>query len=359
MEMYDYRLTEVKKLLRKNNLTYLLISDPISVRYISGFIASNVFLLLTSRSNTLFTDFRYKDAANKFCKLATSWKFIQTKGPGLSFLGKYIRSGSNLGIQSDKLTVDQLDSIKKAVKKCKIKKIGNALSEIFSIKSRQELNSIKKAASISDKAFEEILKKIKPGMTEKSVANQLDLLKFQYGSEKSAFDTIVLFGSRTAFVHGIPSNRKLKIGDFILFDFGCVVNGFCSDMTRTIIFGKANKRQKHIYDIVKKAQENAKRSVHPGNKISSIDDSARSLISEAGYGDSFGHTTGHGIGLRVHEFPNIYHTCKALITENMVFTVEPGIYLSGFGGVRIEDTICVTKKGLRSLTHSPREFKII
>ncbi|MGD9200830.1 MAG: aminopeptidase P family protein [Chitinispirillia bacterium] len=357
--MYEYRLAEVKKLLKEKCLTYLLISDPVSVRYISGFISSNVYMLLTSKSNILFTDFRYKDVAQKFCKVTKKWKFIQIKGSGLSFLGKYFRSGSNIGIQSDKLTVDQLDSLKKAVKKCKIKKIGNSLSEIFCIKSRKEINSIKKAASIADKAYGEILRSIKPGMTEKSIANQLDLLKFQYGSEKSAFDTIVLFGSRTALVHGIPSNRKLKNGNFILFDFGCVVDGFCSDMTRTIIFGKANKLQKKIYDIVKKAQESAKKSIRQGLKISSIDDNARSLITEAGYGDSFGHSTGHGIGLQVHEFPYIYNTCKAYIAENMVFTVEPGIYLSGFGGVRIEDTICVTKNGLRSLTQSPRELQII
>lgn len=357
--MYDYRLAEVKKLLKENSLTYLLISDPISVRYISGFSASNAFLLLTSRSNILFTDFRYKDVADKFCKLNKKWKFVQIKGSGLSFLSKSVRSGSTIGIQSDKLTIDQLDNLKKAVKKCKIKKIGAAISELFCVKSRQEINSIKKAASIADRAYEELLKNINSGMTEKSVANQLDLLKFQYGSEKSAFDTIVLFGPRTALVHGIPSNRKLKKGDFILFDFGCVVNGFCSDMTRTIVFGKANKRQKQIYDIVQKAQESSKALVRPGLKISSIDDNARSIITEAGFGDSFGHSTGHGIGLKVHEFPHIYHTYKALVAENMVFTIEPGIYLSGFGGVRIEDTIAVTKNGLRALTQSSRELKII
>jgi Xaa-Pro aminopeptidase len=180
-----------------------------------------------------------------------------------------------------------------------------------------------------------------------------DLCK-KYGSEKPSFDTIVLFGPNSALPHGRPSDRKLKKGDWILFDFGCTVRGFCSDMTRTIVFGKAGDRQKQIYSIVLAAQGKAKQKIRPGIQACEIDMYARTVIDKAGYGDTFGHATGHGVGLQIHESPRLFKNNTTTLVPDMVVTVEPGIYISGFGGVRIEDMVVVTKKGYRSLTRTPR-----
>ena len=193
-------------------------------------------------------------------------------------------------------------------------------------------------------------------MSEKEVAYRLEELCRMYGSEKPSFDTIVLFGARSALPHGKPSNRRLKSGDWLLFDFGCTVQGYFSDMTRTVVMEKANKKQKYIYDIVATAQERAKKAIRPGVEACFVDSKARSVIEEAGYGETFGHPTGHGLGLIIHEKPSINKNIKTVLSKNMVFTIEPGIYINGFGGVRIEDMMVVTETGARSLTKSPREL---
>jgi len=184
----------------------------------------------------------------------------------------------------------------------------------------------------------------------------LESLCQRYGSEKPPFDTIVLFGNRSALPHGEPSERKLKQGDWMLFDFGCTIQGFCSDMTRTVIMGKADNRQRQIYNVVLDALEQAKRAVYPGVTAAEVDSCARSVIEKAGYGDAFGHATGHGAGLRVHEAPRINKGSDGVLSEGMVFTIEPGIYLKGFGGVRIEDMVVVTGKGPRCLTKTSRRL---
>jgi Xaa-Pro aminopeptidase len=213
---------------------------------------------------------------------------------------------------------------------------------------------MRQAARIGDRAFDDLRRRIRTGMTEKETAMLLEDRCRKHGSEKPSFDTIVLFGRRAALPHGRPSDVGLKSGDWVLCDFGCTVNGFCSDMTRTFVMGKAAARQKKIYDIVLRAQENGKAAVTAGAKACDVDKACRRVISNAGYGKLFGHATGHGVGLRIHEKPRIGKNDNTILRKGTVITVEPGIYSPEFGGVRIEDMVVVRDNGCEVITNAPR-----
>ncbi len=354
--MSESRILEVRKYLRRYRLSHILVSDAVHARYISGFDSSNVYLLISARKNILFTDFRYRDIATQFCRRNQNWHFVEIKQKGFTFLRPYIKPQSRVGVQSDLLTLDAYDAIRKQLKGVRLVKLHDALSFIPAVKLSHERVAMQKAAAIADRAFAALLPEIRIGMSEKEVARRLEELCRKYGSERPSFDTIVLFGARSALPHGKPSHRRLRAGDWLLFDFGCTVKDYFSDMTRTVVKGEASKRQKYIYDIVARAQRSAKKAIRPGVEACFIDGKARSIIEEAGYGDAFGHPTGHGVGRMIHEKPSINKNIRTVLSENMVFTIEPGIYINGFGGVRIEDMMVVTKNGARSLTKSPREL---
>jgi Xaa-Pro aminopeptidase len=342
--------------LRNRKLSYIILSDLIDIEYISGFKASNLTLLISSRKNILFTDFRYREAAQKFCRKHTEWLFVEVKGKDFSFLKNFISGTKRVGIQANVLTVEEYDTMRRVLKKAKLVKLGNEITDLSVIKGKREIGYLQRAASIGDRSLQELIGTLTTGVTEQEVADRLSFLCKENGSEKPSFDPIVLFGAHAALPHGVPSGRKLKKGDWVLFDFGCTVKGFSSDMSRTLVLGAASKRQKEIYAIVKKAQENARAAVRPGMRTSAIDWQARTVISDAGYGDAFGHATGHGLGLRVHEGPRVNQVAETVLKKGMVFTIEPGIYLPRFGGVRIEDMVAVTERGCRTLTKTTREL---
>ncbi len=354
--MSETRIREIKKYLRDYHLSHILISDATHARYISGFKSSNVFLLISARKNILFTDFRYQSAAIQFCRKNPLWHFAEIKGRKFAFLKTCIKPQSRVGIQSDLITLDAFDQIKKQLKGIRLIKLRDALSFIPVVKLKHEIKCIQKAATIADRAYAKLLPQIKIGMSEKDVAGRLEELCRRCGSEQPSFETIVLFGARSALPHGKPSNRRLKSGDWILIDFGCTIEGYLSDMTRTMVMGKASKKQKYIYDIVASAQKEAKKTIRPEVEACFVDSKARSIIEDAGYGKTFGHSTGHGLGLILHEKPSININIKTVLLKDMVFTIEPGIYIEGFGGVRIEDVMVVTETGARSLSKSPREL---
>ncbi len=352
----NYRIIYLRQLLKGHNLHHILITDNIDVQYVSGFKASNCLLLVSKRSQRLITDFRYKEAATKFCSNSKVWQFVQIFQQGISCLAPWIKAGQRVGIQDTVMSVSAFDSLRKTFKGTKFVKLGKEISNTALVKEPQEIRAIRKAASIGDQSLMQLVNRIKLGMSEKLVAKMLVDICKENGSEGSPFDTIVLFGSRTALPHGTPSPKKLKQGDFILFDFGCMVKGLCSDMTRTFVYGKAKAKQKELYSIVKDAQKSAVSLAKPNVLGGDIDHAARSIITHAGYGEYFGHATGHGLGLRIHENPRISKCDKMVIKKDMVFTVEPGIYISSFGGVRIEDTIVITNTGSQSLTKTTREL---
>ncbi|MBD3317287.1 MAG: M24 family metallopeptidase [Chitinivibrionales bacterium] len=350
------RLTALRALARKHSCTHILVSDVIDCEYLSGFHATNVQLLVSARNALLLTDFRYQKAAEKFCRTAQPWRLVTIKERGLGLMKELLGDQAIVGIQSDILTVDGYDRLRRACRGVKFIKIAGEISTIASVKLPHELKSLRRAASIGDRAYADLLKELREGVTERETALRLEDLCVAYGSQGPSFDTIVLFGPRSALPHGVPGKRKLRRGDWVLCDFGCRFDGLCSDMTRTAVFGQASEQQRRQYEIVRRAQANARKSVKPGVKASTVDFAARSIIEKAGHGEAFGHATGHGVGRRVHEEPRLSKNDESILRTNMVVTVEPGIYLADQGGVRIEDMMLLTERGARSLTSSPRNL---
>jgi Xaa-Pro aminopeptidase len=354
--MKSERLDQAKKLLQQLQCSHLLISDPADITYLSGFTSSNAALLISKRRNLILTDFRYKSAVDSFCKDNTAWKYTILKERMYDALREFIPEDSAVGYQSDFLTVDNFNSLKRCLRKTKLISTGLSISSLYIKKTADELYKMKTAASIGDQALEKLLVSIKPGITEIELARKLEYHCGELGSSKPSFDTIVLFGSRAALPHGHPQNIPLKKGDWILIDFGCTVDGFCSDITRTFVFGKASARQREIYSIVNNARTAALNAARSGLTTRELDTIARDIITAQGYGQYFGHALGHGVGLRIHERPRVSNQTDDVLIEQSVITIEPGIYIDGFGGVRIEDMVVLDKSGATELTHFKRDL---
>jgi Xaa-Pro aminopeptidase len=353
---YDDRLSLVRRLLDTKKCSHVLVTNIVDGEYLSGFHASNIFLLISRTNNLLFTDFRYKEAADAFCRDHPSWRFILTGENGLSVLPSHCAAGSVIGVQSNSMSIDEFDALTRRLRKGRLVKLGDAVSLLFIQKSALEIKMMKKAAHIGDRAFQRSLPQLKSGMSERDAASMIEHECRCAGSEKPSFDTIVLFGERTALPHGRPTDARLKKGDLVLMDFGCSLEGFCSDMTRTVVAGAANGRQREIYRIVAEAQKRARDKAGENVKASAVDASARDIIEKAGYGAYFGHATGHGIGRTVHERPRIARNSNAVLPSGAVITIEPGIYIPRFGGIRIEDMVVVQKSGGETITESPRRL---
>ncbi|MBD3345907.1 MAG: M24 family metallopeptidase [Chitinivibrionales bacterium] len=350
------RIADARELLRSKKLSYLLISDPTDVEYISGFHSSNVHALISSRRSVLISDFRYRKAATGHCKQHPAWQFFEIKESSFTFLNKLLRKGARLGVQSNFLTVDQYDRLKKQCSKATIVKLRNEIPGLFLSKSDTEIKAARIAAGIADQALNRLLPRLRPGISEQEAASRLEKYCLESGSERPSFDTIVLFGTRSALPHGMPSKRTLKHRDIILIDFGCTHQGLCSDMTRTFTCGEASRLQRRMYNIVLQAQKKALAGIKAGVRARDIDKIARDYINKHNYGDQFGHATGHGVGRRIHENPRIAKKDTTLLHNGIMITVEPGIYSPRAGGVRIEDMAVVRDDGSQILTHFPKEL---
>ncbi len=348
---------ELQRKLSELAIDGILITDINNVRYLSGFSGSSGFLVITKTHPIFVTDFRYQEEARREIK------------------------GFKIKIESDERT----DTIKKLVEKYGIKRLGfedhsvnyhtykkllkrniklKALTDIVEslrlIKSRKELFYIKKAVRRAEDAFRKLLPFIKVGITEQRLAIRLEGLLREEGCKMMPFGVIVASGHMSALPHAKPSKRKIKKGDFILFDWGGECEGYFSDMTRMLaIKGRHLKKQLELYSTVCDAQRRAVEAVRPGAKTRMIDAAARDFIKQKGYDKYFGHGTGHGIGLAVHEKPFISWRSKDTVRKGMVFTVEPGVYLPDFGGMRIEDVVTVRNDGVEVLTTLPRTLKVI
>ena len=349
------RVKAVRKIISGRQCTHALVTDPVDVEYISGFRASNAALLISPTRLELFTDFRYMEAAKEFCRFS-KWKFTMIEESNFKYLKNKIGSEAVIGFQSDAMTIDRYRELKKALPKAKLVPLSSEVADIAVQKLDREIASMKAAARIGDRAFKTLLPRVKKSMTELELARLLESICADFGSERPAFETIVLFGERSALPHGRPGGRKLAGGDFILMDFGCTVDGFRSDMTRTVVYGEPSDIQRNIYDVVNKAQSVARAAARAGITGSELDGAARRPITDSGFGEFFGHATGHGVGLRVHEKPRLGKNNETALPENCVVTIEPGVYIPGTGGVRIEDMAVLNKKGAALLTHSTRKL---
>ncbi len=335
----------------------ILITDPVNVRYLSGFTGSSGFIIITRKHSLFVTDFRYGEQARSEVKGYTiRIERSERTGEIKDICDEYgIRT---LGFEDHNVTFGFYRKLLK--RKIKLRPFTGLVGSLRAVKSRQELACIRKAVSRAESAFQKLLPLIKTGVTERKLALKLEEFLRKEGCKTLPFEVIVASGPMSALPHARPSDRKLRKGDLVVFDWGGEYNGYFSDMTRTVLMrGRSISRQKELYYTVLEARNRAIKSVRPGIRSAAVDGAARDYIRAAGYGDFFGHGTGHGVGLAVHEKPVVSWRNREIIEKNMVFTVEPGIYVPGFGGVRIEDMVAVGKKKADVLTSLTGNLMII
>ena len=331
-----------------------LLTDPNNMRYISGFAGEGT-VYVSRKTRAVITDSRYTEAAGNESPF-TVIEFNREKLPAVWLSELAEADGARvIGYEDLHLTVAEFENLKEKMSAVsEWKATGDKVSSLRMVKTAEEIAFLARAEEIGDLAFADMLGILKPGMTELEVAAELEYRMKKHGSEGISFDTIIASGANSSMPHAVPSTKKLETGDFVTMDFGAMVSGYHSDMTRTVVLGKADEKQKEIYDIVLRAQLAALDAIRPGAIGKDVDEVARGLIREAGYGEYFGHGLGHGVGLEIHEKPR--YVDEITLEEGMVITDEPGIYLPGFGGVRIEDMVVVTADGCRNLTSSPKEL---
>lgn len=335
----------------QNNEAVFITGYP-NIFYYSGFTSEDAYLLIAHDTRFIVTDSRYTIQAREQAK---GFEIVDIKDGVEKIFAK--TDAKYIGYEENVMSVREYKRIRsKLGKNQDLVEMQSLINEQRKIKDEQEIKKIAEAERIGDEAFSYILNRIKAGRTEREIALELEFFMKKQGASALSFDTISASGIRSAMPHGTASDKVIENGDFLTLDFGCVFEGYCSDMTRTVAVGKANERQREIYNIVLNAQVSAIDAIREGIPCSAIDSIARGIINEAGYGDNFGHGLGHSVGIEIHEAPSFAPKCSEKVRNGNVITVEPGIYIDGFGGVRIEDLIAVQDGTAINLTHSPKEL---
>lgn len=351
------RVANVRDALARADLDGLLITALPNVRYLTGFSGSSALLLITARELLLFTDFRYAtqvedevgQAATVHIEPSNLWAGLW---PALTTMVGVER----IGFESAHLTHKDFARLLEQGARWQWRPVLELVEQFRAIKDDGEIREIERAVKVAEAALELTLNSLAPGITETAAAGILERHLREAGSEAFPFPSIIASGERSALPHARAGDRILTRGDFVLIDFGAVINGYCSDITRTVVLGTATSEQRAIYDIVREANVRASGALRVGMRGMAADAVAREYIDGRGYGDAFGHSLGHGIGLEVHEAPRLARTVDAPLAAGMVVTIEPGIYRAGWGGVRIEDDVLVTEAGTRVLTSFPRHL---
>lgn len=347
---------KVQELLKNLDLDAVLVSNPNNLRYVSGFAGETGYLYISQNRHAVITDFRYTIQAEME---AEGYEIITIGNGGyVEAINDMLISENieNLGFEAEDMLYSTFQTFKENLKVKNFQPIGNEITRMRRIKTANELEFIRKAEAIGDQVFTEMLDYIKPGMTELEIAARIEYLLKMNGAQALSFSSIVASGFNSSMPHAVPTEKKVMVGDFLTMDFGCVYEGYCSDMTRTIVIGKASEEQKKVYQTVLEAQEAALAFIKAGYQGKEIDKVARDIIYKAGYEGCFGHGLGHSVGLHIHENPRLSPMEEEIIEAGMAVTVEPGIYMKGFGGVRIEDLVAVTEEGCVNFTNSAKEL---
>lgn len=348
------KLTKLRKGLETLNLDGILITSPINRRYVTGFTGTAGVAVVTREDARFITDFRYTEQANSQAK---GFQVIEHKQLIIEEIKKQLKEMNvkRIGFEQDHVTYSAYENYRKHLE-VELVPVSGLIEEIRLVKTESELETMKQAAKIADDAYEHIQGFIKPGVKEFDISNELEFFMRKMGATSSSFDTIVASGWRSALPHGVASNKEIAAGELVTLDYGALYNGYCSDTTRTLAVGEVDPQLKEIYDIVLEANKYAIQNIKPGITGKEADAFARDYIKEKGYGDQFGHSTGHGLGLEVHEGPTLSYRSDKKLEPGMVVTVEPGIYIAGVGGCRIEDDIVITDSGNERLTVANKEF---
>lgn len=329
-----------------------------NLRYLSGFTGSSGFGLVTQEVAYFFADPRYHLQANNECRgfevVQCTLKSIPTVIEKVKELGL-----TTLGVDKTNLTLGQYLELQEGLSGVDLKPTEGLIESLRRVKEPEEVEAIRRACGLVDRAFEQILSVLKEGISERDVAIELEFMLRGMGADKTGFDSIIAFGPHSAHPHARPTDRRLERGQFVKMDFGALMNGYNSDITRTVVFGPATDRHREIYGIVQEAQQRALDTLRPGLTGKEVDAAARDLITERGYGEQFGHGLGHGLGREVHDGGSLNTQSELVMEPGQVWTIEPGVYIEGFGGVRIEDDVVVTDSGCEVLTTASKEFRVI
>jgi Xaa-Pro aminopeptidase len=350
----EARRHALRGLLAHADLSALLVTKPANVRYLTGFTGSYGALLLLHDRTVFFTDGRYRHQAAAEVPGA---EVVLAPGDLVGAVGGVVRTaGNGLGFEPAGLTWGEGQRLRAGLPGQAVMPAPALVEELREIKDERELTAMRQAARLGGEALDGVLGGLREGVSERQVAVDLELAMRRLGADGLAFDTIVAFGEHAAEPHHHPGDRPLRAGDLVTIDFGAKVDGYCADTTRTVVLGRASQRQRDLYELVRGAQAAGLACLEAGVPAGEVDRACRQPIAEAGLGDSFPHPTGHGIGLEIHEAPRLRAGSRDRIAAGTPVTVEPGVYLPGFGGVRIEDLAVARPGGHELLTPTPKEL---
>ncbi|MFH1736086.1 MAG: Xaa-Pro peptidase family protein [bacterium] len=349
------RISRLREVLHRHDLNHFIVTHLPNIRYLCGFSGTAGFLLITPRKTRLFTDFRYQEQASQQVHDAEVVAYRDDLIKELK--RRSLKLADRIGFEAQSLDVAAYQAFQAVLGPSLVWiPTEKMLEKVAAVKEPLEIEKHRRAAQITDAVFADLLKLIAPGVCELDISTEISYLHKKKGASGDAFPSIVASGVRSALPHGIASEKIIEKGDLVTIDMGCVYDGYTSDLTRTVVAGKASQKAATIYSIVLEAQCSAIAAARPGMKAKELDGVARGIIQEAGYGDYFGHGLGHGLGIEVHAEPRLNVQSLDILQPGHVFTIEPGIYLPDFGGVRIEDDVCLTASGCEVLTKSPKDL---
>jgi len=350
------RLRKLRSRIADASFEALLVTHAPDVRYLTDFPGEDSWAIVTAKAVHLISDSRFDEQINQSCPYV---KKMIRKGAMADALAELVGDLKikSLGFQADHITVRGLETLQDKLAKGLFKNTHGWIVEQRAVKDATELRAIRRAIALHEQAYMQTLDQIRPGMSENEVATLLEYNMRWIGGEGPAFATIVAIAANAALPHHIPGRTRVKANIPILIDSGACANGYRSDMTRVIALGGLSQKLTEVYQVVLEAQQTAIDAIRPGAKLKDVDAAARNVIAEAGYGEYFGHGLGHGIGLEIHEQPSFSRAADGELVENNVVTVEPGVYLPGVGGIRIEDDVLVTSRGHRKLTTLPNDLE--
>jgi len=357
------RIEETLRKIEKENIDSLLVirNEKMmgeNVRYISGFSGSSAYVVLSPEHRIFITDDRYTEQAAEECP---NFEIVRHGRPFTKTLNEVVNNLNikKLGFERNGVTVDLFNTLKENLTGIELVSTKEIIEELRAVKDEKELVLMKKAAQITDRTFEHILGFIKMGIKERDIALEMEFYMKKIGSSDLAFNLILVSGKNSSHQHGAPSEKKIEFNDFVTMDFGALYEGYRSDMTRTVVVGRADEKQKDVYSTVKIAQQEGLNKLKAGAKGEEISTHVRKTIEKAGYGDYSSHGLGHGVGLEIHELPYLRTTGETLLQAGNVVTIEPGIYIPDWGGVRIEDTVIIKEEGCEVITKSPKELIVL
>ncbi len=350
------RLERMRRKMLEEKIDAYVVIRPENGRYVSGFTGGEATLFITPERACLLTDFRYIEQAKA---QAPEFEIIKTGLDHFATLSEIGQQAQRVGFEGDFITFLSYGKLKDAFPQAELLSLPDLVSHLRSVKDKSEIELIRQAVRIADDAFAEVLQTIEIGQTEEEIGLALEFSMRRAGASGGSFEFIVASGVRSAMPHGAASSKQIQLGEFLTMDFGALYQGYCSDITRTVFLGEPGDKHHEVYETVLAAQRAGIMAVAPGRTGKEVDAVARKLIEEAGYGDYFGHGLGHSVGLAIHEGPNLNMREERVLEPGMVITVEPGIYIPEWGGVRIEDIVLVTENGCEVLTQAPKEFIIL